>query len=553
MVAAAGEGEGLSLRVALPLLLFVFAAIAAGYALEVRGGALATLEPPYGPEVLAQKARDAIQKVGGAEPAADEAWGFDWDGGLFDWFLKNSKGAPRWNEVLAQNPAVLRFWFRQAAAPMTGLEFHDDLLTPGVVMWDDPPPEESGMIRLMLDAQGRLVFYERLPRQRLEAAKNVPPPDWGALFTLAGLDQSKFVSAEPLWTSLAAADTRIAWTTDAPSAIRVEAAALRGQPVFFARIDPWSAPYREPKATVSTEDRVTFSILGIALIVVCVVAALLARQNLRQQRGDRRGALRLAVFFSAVQLISWLLRGHILASTGTFGTFLVAMCTSVAYGVVIWTVYIALEPYVRRRWPQTLISWSAVLIGRLRDPVVGRDVLIGCAAAAAQWLLDSLIGVVWKQRLGGWTPRQDFLMPLAGGRNSLAPLFLAVPHAIREALFFFFLIFLLRVLLRNQWLAAAAFAAIFASLDLFGQGHPGLDAAVSFIVLMGFAFVVLRWGVLAFATLLLISGSVFRLPVGQTSSWYFYVTALFLAALAALAIWAFRASLGDRKLWTADL
>jgi serine/threonine-protein kinase len=553
MVAAAGEGEGLSLRVALPLLLFVLGAVFAGYALEVRGSALATLEPPYGPEVLAQKARDAIQKLGGAEAAADEAWGFDWDGGLFGWFVKNSKNPPQWNEVLQQNPMVLRFWFRQASAPMTGVEFHDDMLTPGVVTWDDPPPEEAGMVRLVLDAQGRMVFYERLPRERLAPAKDVPQADWGGLFTLAGLDQSKFTPAEPLWTSLAAADTRMAWTMEAPRAIRVEAAALRGQPVFFARIEPWSVPGREPQASTSMADRVTFSILGIVLIVVCVAAALLARYNLSQQRGDRRGALRLAVFFSGVQLILWLLRGHILASTGTFGSFLVAMCTSVFYGVVIWTVYIALEPYVRRRWPQTLISWSAVLIGRLRDPVVGRDVLIGCAAGAAQWLLDSLIDVVWKPHLGAWMPRQDYLIPLAGGRSSVTPLFIGGQHAIREALFFFFLIFLLRVLLRNQWLAAAGFAAIFASLDLVGQGSPGFDAAISFIVLLGFAFVVLRWGVLAFVTLLLISSSVFRLPIAQTSSWYFAVSGLVLAAVAGLAIWAFRASLGDRKLWTADL
>src|SRR5262249_32491412 len=151
------------------------------------------------------------------------------------------------------------------------------------------------------------------------------------------------------------------------------------------------------------------------------------------------------------------------------------------------------EPYVRRRWPQTLISWSAVLIGRLRDPVVGRDVLIGCAVAAAQWLLNSLIDVVWKPHLGPWSPNQDILLSLTGGRAGLALLFLGIPHAIRDTLFFFFVIFLLRVLLRNQWLAAAGFAAIFASLNLVTGAYPRLDAAVSFLVLLGFAYVVLRW------------------------------------------------------------
>ena len=35
-----------------------------------------------------------------------------------------------------------------------------------------------------------------------------------------------------------------------------------------------------------------------------------------------------------------------------------------------WLYYLALEPYVRRLWPQALISWSRVLAGRVRDPLV---------------------------------------------------------------------------------------------------------------------------------------------------------------------------------------
>ena len=57
--------------------------------------------------------------------------------------------------------------------------------------------------------------------------------------------------------------------------------------------------------------------------------------------------------------------------------FLLAVCTSVAYGALLWTVYLALEPFVRRHWPQVLVSWTNVLSGRFSDPVVGRDVLFG--------------------------------------------------------------------------------------------------------------------------------------------------------------------------------
>jgi fructuronate reductase len=34
-------------------------------------------------------------------------------------------------------------------------------------------------------------------------------------------------------------------------------------------------------------------------------------------------------------------------------------------------LYVALEPFVRRMWPDALISWSRAIMGRLRDPLVG--------------------------------------------------------------------------------------------------------------------------------------------------------------------------------------
>ena len=47
------------------------------------------------------------------------------------------------------------------------------------------------------------------------------------------------------------------------------------------------------------------------------------------------------------------------------------------WGGFTWLIYIGLEPYVRRVWPRTLISWTRLLSGQVRDPLVGRDVLIG--------------------------------------------------------------------------------------------------------------------------------------------------------------------------------
>ena len=41
----------------------------------------------------------------------------------------------------------------------------------------------------------------------------------------------------------------------------------------------------------------------------------------------------------------------------------------------LYLLYLGLEPFVRRSWPTMLVGWSRVLAGRIRDPLIGRDIL----------------------------------------------------------------------------------------------------------------------------------------------------------------------------------
>ena len=52
----------------------------------------------------------------------------------------------------------------------------------------------------------------------------------------------------------------------------------------------------------------------------------------------------------------------------------------------MWLAYVAIEPIVRRRWPDLLISWTRLVSGRFRDPLVGRDALAGILGGAVVWL-----------------------------------------------------------------------------------------------------------------------------------------------------------------------
>ena len=57
---------------------------------------------------------------------------------------------------------------------------------------------------------------------------------------------------------------------------------------------------------------------------------------------------------------------------------------------LVWLLYIALEPHLRRVWPETMIGWSRLLAGSVRDPLVGRDVLVGVLIAIGDGLILAL-------------------------------------------------------------------------------------------------------------------------------------------------------------------
>ena len=71
------------------------------------------------------------------------------------------------------------------------------------------------------------------------------------------------------------------------------------------------------------------------------------------------------------------------------------MATATFFATLVWTVYLALEPFVRRYWPQTLISWTRILSGRMQDGAVGRDVLVGSAVACFWRIMFDIHRVYW--------------------------------------------------------------------------------------------------------------------------------------------------------------
>jgi hypothetical protein len=417
--------------------------------------------------------------------------------------------------------------------------FHNDLLTPGLVHRDDPPPIMSGMSHVELDHQGRLTYFETIPAHKQEAPTHVAPVDWTPLFTLAGLDIAQLKSTEPLWTWLATSDTRAAWTGTWPDSgrpLRVEAAALGGRPVAFMAAGPWRKPSRMSEASEG-RDNLIITVLFAMAFGILGGAGFLARKNLRGGRGDLQGATRLGVCMAAVLMAVWLCKVHLVGSIGLLAMFLIAVCTSAFYGVLLWTIYVALEPFVRKHWPQVLVSWTNLLAGRLGDPVVGRDVLLGTALGVA-WALMLRAADSWSgtSELMGYPGATELL---TGMRSTVGVVLQGVPYAMRNVFLYFFLLFLLRVVLRQQWAAAAAFAGLFALLGVIGDdGHPWVNAAVALAYFGSGAVVVLRWGLLSYAVGIFVSELLVKLPATlDSSAWYFGNMMTLVAITVALASW----------------
>lgn len=555
IVAAAGSSMGLSPGWATAGMGAVIVGLALVWVLSVWGSGLSALGLESSPEVLTQKARETLRRLGYEATPTDTAQGLTFDDDFMRYVESNDKPHPDWRTVLSSRPSPLSFWYRSSPRSMIVLAFKDDTMTPGIVTPDDPPPTLSGMVNLRLDPQGRLTYLQVMPPEKEEDGPPYPAPDWAPLFSAAELDVARLQPAAPVWNSLGASDARAAWTGAWPGSIRhlrVEAASWHGKPIFFAMTGAWTRASRMQPPEQTPRERAG-RILAIALfLAILVAAALLARLNLIRGRGDRQGATRLASLVFFLGLALWLCRAHFAADVGVYALFLAAVANSLFFAGLTWVMYVALEPYVRRHWPQTIISWSRLLTGKLRDPLAGRDILFGVLFGLAWTLIFHVL--FWLQGVQGAPPplaSTDFLL---GGRGALGHGLMHALYSIRGTLILFFLLFLLRALLRKQWLAAMAFILLFTVLRVLGATHPGVEVPAQLMIYSVAVIVVLRFGLVSLAAGLLVADLLLNAPAANSlSTWYAGSTVCLFASILALAAWGAYTSLAGQPLWKGDL
>ena len=552
LVAAAGENRGLSLRTCLICVSAALLGLVSFYALGIRGSGIQRMDLSYSQEILAQKARDLVQQFGYPAKTVDSADGFEYDSDFVSYLRASSTPRPDWNKVLKGRPAPIQYWLRLSPKEMIAHEPKDILLVPGIVDRVDPPPIVSGMAEISLDPQGRLIRWEVMPPEfeTSHDATATAPPDWKFVFGAAGLDLGQFQPAKPLWNSLASADTRAAWTGRYPGTLfplRVEAGAWRGKPVYFELIGPWTKFDRMPPTGPSIAGKFMQVVVAFGGIALLVGAAWLAWRNYLHQKTYLQGAWRLGVVTFSLEMVIWMFESHLVPSIGGLGLFVLALCASFFVAGITCTVYLALDPYVRRRWPHAIISWTRLMAGKLRDPLVGRDLLYGV-----------ILGLIWAvffeltyvSQIGeGGPPNLGSTVFLMGTRRVIGAWFWHLANSLQATLVFFFVMFILRVLLRRPWVAAVAFTALWTGIKLQGSPRWMMEAPGYLFVYGVVAFMILRFGFVTLATGIFVVDLLLNIPITTSPARWDMSGSLFvLATVVAMILWGGFIALGRQKL-----
>ena len=331
--------------------------------------------------------------------------------------------------------------------------------------------------------------------------------------------------------------------------MRIEAAAWKGRPVFFEVFGPWRQPER-----MQPSDQIQWSANWTTIATYCViivVAIWMAWRNASQGRGDAAGAIRLAAFAFCGRTLGAILRMHHVPVQSELNRLTNSVSDGLFSAAVACLLYTALEPHMRRRWPQSLISWSRVLSGELRDPLVGGHILLGTVIGIWFALLWRILNwLTWDRE--GITPAIDF--DFLNGAGLVGDVLHRMVFLPALALGYCVLLFLLRLVLRNTWVASAAFVAIITLLTLPASDGSLITTILWVVRLSLLVWIILQYGILPIAVGMVVAGILAFGPLTtDLSAWYVDKGLILVGLVLTMAIWSFRNALGGRKVFGDDI
>jgi serine/threonine-protein kinase len=402
------------------------------------------------------------------------------------------------------------------------------------------------MVNVWLDGNGRLREFRGVPYDSPGEAVSLEN-----VFRAAGFDFSTFTETTPASRPETPADQLRAWKAPHPkfpeAQITVEIATWRGQITAANFSGPWVLS--DSQSANRFLRRLRDNLILIAAVAGIAIALLFASRNWRLNRVDRRGAVRLAAVSFLLSFVSWFGQVHAIRGSDWLSFFYYSAARWLMMAAVLALLYLALEPAIRARWPHSLVAWSRILAGNWRDPMVASHVLTGAATGTLLWAAFSIFNLMTipanEMRAGGSLYPAQGLAAWAGAHAERLNIALLI------GLVGFFVLFVLRALLKKDILAALVASLIFPFFegDVVNRNDWLILALLYAIVFAALMFAMLRFGMLtAVSAAYFINTANYILTGSDWNTWYAPYSIATMCLVLAVSAFAFWRSLAGRDL-----
>ncbi|MDZ4686914.1 MAG: serine/threonine-protein kinase [Planctomycetaceae bacterium] len=493
----------------------------------------AGLSADQSPSILSKQARDILRELGYDPPPGDPPPRTDRASGF---------------SVHRQIRGPVYFWYRRSPRPLVPRYFLSDPSRPmnpsrGMVHWDDPPLDVPGMVLVWLDGRGALRGLRAVPVMGSSDTPAEPALDqWQTVLgRLTQLDLSQHRPHRRVPSAPVPADAAIEWlpsTDSSRTAVpRLDAAFLQGRLVYL-RVDEEEqalGPALEWNELSLNRRRGGLGVLVISVGLI-VWGGLACCSQAAARRMDYSSVFRLGVATFVFSMAAWLLRAKHVLAVEEAAVLQSGLAHSLLTTIPICLWYAAIEYSLRKHAPDSMIGWTKLLRGDVRDPHVGRDVLagviggMGIAAISGLTTMAALLSPGWPlDRM------PSVLNDLVGTRYLVAAMLDASERSISMALGSALLWLICRKLPGRLPPVLVFLGVVIAILAQMRGGSPLAWCSAALVGTLATA-VVMRFGVLATAVMVFIR-SILLLPIASdASAWFAENSFLALLVVVSLAL-----------------
>lgn len=362
------------------------------------------------PEVLSDRCGQIMETLGYADLPANTTYGAAINSGIQKELQESAKDQA-W---LDRHPQPkYQFWRRWTDGVFMVEEFHAAYIQD----YDAPILNKEQEATVTVDERGNLIELKVFDSKHAIDSTSTPEFDWSTLLALAGIDENDVKETRPVSNPPVYCDERIAWVVsrDGAEDRTIQAGAAGGRANYFEIIG-----LRDAMSPENTDNSETL-VFNIVTVIVKLFVMLIAWLNIRASRADWKNALRAAALILLMYVIQEL--AALNSRSPDFAKSIFGLLGDRAWGhmlshaFMVAVMYIATEPYIRRFWPRSMVGIARLLGGRLRDPIVGKELLAGITIGCVLYVVVTAI---------------IFAMSLAG-RSSDVTLFRALNVTIQSS------------------------------------------------------------------------------------------------------------------------